>query len=327
MATEGWTLSSKIITKEAIKCGLAVKILNKDKNLYVVYKDNKPFFFKASAIMQNNMVGTRIADNKDLVFQLLDEFVANCPKPKSIYFKKRCDIKTEFKKNKLNFPLVIKPFDGAHGDNVIVNIPNKQLLEKNINKLFENRNIESIIIQEMIKGEDYRILTVGYKVRAVTKRLPAFVIGDGKRNIKKLIKLENNNPNRSEKNHNKPLSKIIIDDETHRLLQEKSIDINYIPKKKERIFVKRTANLSSGGVGIDCTDKIHPATIKIAEKISRLLKMNLLGVDIITSDISKPLSKVGGGLIEINSCPGLRMHHYPYKGTSKNIAKEILNLL
>lgn len=324
MTIQHWTISPELITQEALKLDYKINILSRDKNLYAIYKNNKPIFFKSSSIMKDSLVGARIADNKDLLFKVIDEYMPKFPKPKSINLKSNEVIEFKLQKKQLNYPLVAKPTDGTHGDDVIVNIKNKKQLKIVLNTLFKNHN--NIVVQEMLSGDDHRILIIGHKVKAVTKRIPAFIIGNGQKNIKELVEIENKHPMRSDGDHTSPLSQIIINEETNRLLQSINMNINSIPNKDDRIYLKQTANISTGGIGIDCTDKVNLETITLAENLSELLEMNILGIDIITNDISQPLNN-DSGLIEANSCPGLRMHHFPYKGKSRNVAKEILKLL
>lgn len=324
MSIKHWTISPQLITQEAKKIGYKVDILSKSKNLYAIHKDNKIFFFKSSSMMEDSFVGTKITENKDLFFDVVEKYMPEFPKPKSINLKKGENIEVKLQEKKINYPLVIKPTNGAHGDDVIIDIKNEKQLKVSLNNLFKKYN--DIIVQEMLVGDDYRILVIGNKVKAVTKRIPAFVVGDGEKNIKELVDIENQNPLRCGKDHTGQLSQIFIDEETNRLLESFNMNIYSVINKNERVFLKRTANISTGGFGIDFTDEISVKTVQLAEKLSKLLKMSLLGIDIIANDISKPLG-CGEGLIEANSCPGLRMHHFPYEGEARNVAREILKSL
>ena len=212
MPIKHWTMSSELITQEAFKLDYKVDILNKDKNLYVIYKNNKPFFFKSSATMGNNMAGNRIAGDKNLLFDVLDKFIPECPKPKSINIKQSDDVTLKLQKNTINYPLVVKPVAGAHGNDVMMNIINEKQLTLKLNTLF--KKYSDVIIQEMLSGNDYRILTIGYKVKAVIKKIPAFIIGNGQLNIEKLVKLKN----QLNKSLYKSLSDIILNEETDTLL-------------------------------------------------------------------------------------------------------------
>lgn len=325
--TSNWSISSQLIIDEAVKKNLKTKIINKNKNLYAVFhpENNQAILFKASAIMQNNVVGSRIADFKDLTYDFLKEFVPQCPLAKTVYINQKDDLQKVIKENGLNFPLVVKPLDGAHGEKVTINIKDKETLKKSLLSAFAYNNNNQAIIQEMCFGDDYRVLVVGYKVVAVSKRIPAFVIGDGKQTINELVIKENQHPLRGKADHDKPLSAIAINDETLRILKEKNMTINTIPQINEVVYLKATANLSTGGIAHDFTKEINLNTKKLAEEIAKKLKLGILAVDFISTDISKSLNETSGVLIEINDTPGLRMHHYPYKGKARNVAREIIN--
>jgi cyanophycin synthetase len=319
-----WSISSELITKAAQDRGLEVEILDREKNVYSITDANgQSQLFKASATMSNNVVGSRIADFKDLTFTVINRYVPDCPMPKSITINDGDDIQELLTKEQLSYPLVVKPLDGSHAEGVIVNINDLQTLEKAVQSAYEYNDNDKAIIQSMISGDDYRVLVVGLKVVAVSKRVPAFVTGDGKNTIAQLIEIENQHPMRGD-DHDKPLTKITLNQESERVLHEQQLDPDSVPDNNQAVYLKRTANLSTGGVAIDYTDKIHPSIRAVAEKVATSLSMAVLAIDFVTSDITLPLSETNGGLIEINDTPGLRMHHFPYEGKARDAAGEII---
>ena len=114
---------------------------------------------------------------------------------------------------------------------------------------------------------------------------------------------------------------------TMRLLRQKKLDLKDILPKGEVLYLKSTANLSMGGIAIDVTDKVHPLVRYMAERISKIIGLNVIGIDIVAKNLDKPISQTGGGVVEVNAAPGLRMHLDPLKGSSINIAKQILDML
>lgn len=224
----------------------------------------------------------------------------------------------------IGYPVVLKPQYGNKGKGVILNIETEKELLKSYNIL--KQKYKDIIIERYANGNDYRVCVVDYKVIAVSLRVAPFVIGNGKDNLKKLIDIENENPLRGE-DHEKPLTKIKIDNELLSCIGKKEICLDSIPKNGEKVFLRSNANLSTGGMAIDCTEKICSENIEYCINAAKTLGLDICGVDICTDDISKPLNESDGIIMEINSAPGIRMHHYPCEGKKRDVGKAIVEML
>ncbi|MCL2322151.1 MAG: cyanophycin synthetase [Oscillospiraceae bacterium] len=223
----------------------------------------------------------------------------------------------------IGFPVVIKPRYGNHGNGVYANIKTKKDLLDAYKFLL--KEYENILIEKHIEGSDYRVTLINYNVSAVSKRLPPTIVGDGVSTIKQLIKRINADPLRGE-GHEKPLTKIIIDEKLISNLKEKDLTINDIPNVGEEIVLRNNANLSTGGSAIDCTDLICRENIRICQRAARAVNMDICGIDICCKDISEPITRTNGAILEINASPGIRMHLFPTSGDSKNIGKDLLDL-
>lgn len=223
----------------------------------------------------------------------------------------------------LKYPVVLKPQFGNKGKNVILNITNeKQLLEAyNSIRKFE----KDIMIEKYYKGEDYRVCIVNNEVVAVSHRINPFVIGDGKSSIRMLIKQVNDNPLRGN-DHERPLTKIKIDGELLSNLAKNNISLEYCPRKNEKVILRQNANISTGAVAIDCTDKICKENVELCIRAAKTIDLDICGIDICTQDISQPLENTGV-IIEVNAAPGIRMHLYPSEGTKRDVGKAIVNML
>ncbi len=221
-------------------------------------------------------------------------------------------------------PVVIKPQSGNQGKGVSTCLRDSN----DIKMAFEyaKQFDDNIIVEEFIDGKDYRVLVVNNKVVAVAQRLPAHVIGNGKNTIGELISLINSEPSRGEY-HEKPLTKIKIDDITIDMLKKQGYTIDSIPKENVKVLLKPGSNLSTGGIAIDCTDKIHPANIDLAIRATSTIGLDIAGIDITCKDISIPITKDTGGIIEVNAAPGLRMHLYPSKGRARDVGSAIVDML
>ena len=228
-----------------------------------------------------------------------------------------------FKAERIGYPVVLKPRFGNQGKGVVVNIKNqKELVNayRTINKKFQN-----IMIEKYIHGKDYRVCVIGGKVVAVAQRIPPYIIGNGKNTIYELIKELNRDERRGD-GHEKPLTKVKIDKELKNNINKEGYTLGDILPKGQKLELRHNANLSTGGVAIDCTDLICNETKEICERVAKAIGIDICGIDICCKDISKPLND-NEGIMEVNAAPGIRMHQYPYKGKSRNVAKAIVDMM
>jgi len=220
-----------------------------------------------------------------------------------------------------NKPVVIKPvgLNGGHG--VVVGINKLEEAEKafefaqdackrHVGKEWQNK----IMIQEQVKGEDYRLLVIDGKLELTTKRIPAFVVGDGKHTIQELIDITNTDPRREITSPTHTLKPIIVDEPLLSYIKEQKLTLNSVPKKEQKINVRKVASMSQGGITEDFTDKVGPEIKAIVESIAASIHAFTLGVDILCQDISKPLTKENGAILEINMMPEGYLNVYPVIG-------------
>ncbi len=223
----------------------------------------------------------------------------------------------------IGYPVVLKPQYGNKGNGVILNIKNEKELLNSYKKLRDK--FKDLIIEKYYKGNDYRVCMVNYKVVAVSLRIPPFVIGNGKDTIFDLINKLNEDSLRGN-DHEKPLTKVKIDEEVINCISEQGISLMDILENGKKVYLRRNANLSTGGEAIDCTDEICKENIDLCVRAAKALRLDICGIDICSESISKPLYN-NGIIMEVNAAPGLRMHINPSSGNSRNIAKEIVNMM
>lgn len=274
----------------------------------------------ASVASTTSSIAVDLASNKNATRNLLSQSYIPVPKGSLIY-----DI-TELEKavNEIGFPLVTKPVNGNHGRGITTRITTIEQAQKGF---YEAQKVsEDVIVERYIKGTDYRFLVINYKLVAVAKRTPAMVTGDGASTIEELINEINRDVRRGE-GHEKELTKIKIDASTQSILEEKKLALNAVLPNGEILFLKDTANLSSGGTATDVTDIVHPHNIFMAERIARLMNLDICGIDIMAEDVIIPITEKNGAVIEVNAGPGLRMHLSPAEGTARNVAEPLLNML
>lgn len=228
----------------------------------------------------------------------------------------------------LKRPLVAKPYSGTDGGcGVCLDLKTDEEILHKVNSLLSSGS-RLVLIEEQFEGKEFRILATHEKLLAVTHRVPANVIGDGTSSIRGLISTKNADINRGGHDYQKPLLKIEIDDDLIKNLKDQNLTIESVPDKDQQIFMRKTSNLSMGGDSIDITDEVHPDIAKIAvDSIKAIPELAYAGIDIMTQDITKPQDASSYVILEMNSSPMISMHHFPYQGKSRDVAKEIINLV
>ncbi|MCK4891980.1 MAG: hypothetical protein KAS78_04910 [Candidatus Pacebacteria bacterium] len=322
-------ISSIILAEEALKRGIKINHINRYQKrmafLELLYK--KHFEYIAGQnVSQTSFTGNYATSNKALTKSLLLRAKINIAKGK-LFSKGDIDKAQNFI-NKIGYPIVIKKKDGTHGDLVFVGIKNRKMCDKAANCILKEN--DDVLIEKEFKGKEYRIIATKNKFIAATNRIPANVIGDGIHTIRELIKSKNNDIKRGNSFfENKPLRKIKVNNIVKQNIREQNMTLNTILFEKEKIYLRKTSNLSTGGDSIDVTDQVHPEIRKIAIRAIRAIPgLAYAGIDLMTNNnISKKPTKNSYIIIEINASPGIFMHHFPYQGKSRNVAKGIIDIL
>jgi cyanophycin synthetase len=224
------------------------------------------------------------------------------------------------------YPIVIKPLDGNHGRGITIDINSSQEAEQAYDLASQESKTRTVIVERYYRGSDHRVLVIDGKLAAVSERIPAHVVGDGSSTIEKLIEETNLDPNRGE-GHANVLTKITIDRTSLNVLERQGYRLDSILPKGKIAYLRATANLSTGGIAVDRTEDIHPENVWIAERVAKLIGLDIAGIDVVTPDISKPLREVDGVIVEVNAAPGFRMHVAPSRGLPRNVAAPVLDML
>ena len=275
---------------------------------------------QATTTANTNMIAVDIAGNKHATKKLLGEM--GVPVPKGYRIREADELKSTVES--IGFPVVIKPLDGNHGKGATVGINSLEEARSAFEKAQEYSGW--VIVEKQLVGADFRALVVNNCLIAVAERIPARVIGDGKSTIRQLIDATNSDPRRGY-GHEKVLTQIDVDLQTENILIAKGYTLETVLPTDETLFLKTTANISTGGTAIDRTDEVHPENVFLFERIARIIGLDVAGVDVIAPDISEPLHENGGGIIEVNAAPGFRMHLSPSKGIGRNVAEHVINML
>ena len=224
------------------------------------------------------------------------------------------------------YPIVIKPLDGNHGRGITIGIENWTEAETAYDLASQASKTRSVIVERYYRGSDHRVLVINGKVIAVAERIPAHVVGDGNSTIQELIDITNCDPKRGE-GHDNILTKITVDQTAETVLAKQGYDLNTVLPAGTIAYLRATANLSTGGIAVDRTDEIHPENVWLAQRVAKIIGLDIAGIDIVTPDISKPLREVEGVVVEVNAAPGFRMHAAPSRGLPRNVGASVLDML
>ncbi|MEP6584365.1 MAG: cyanophycin synthetase, partial [Ginsengibacter sp.] len=311
--------STGSVVEEAEKRGIPFIRLNKQSLVQLGYGIHQQRI-RATIAGTTSSIAVDIAGDKEETKNLLS--AAEVPVPKGIIL--RSDENVQRAIDAVGYPFVIKPLNGNHGKGATTNITTFEQAEKALEAARYYGN--TVICEKYITGFDFRVLVVNYKFICAALRTPASVRGDGEHNIQWLIEETNKDPRRGY-GHEKVLTQIKIDGFTQKMLDEKGYTLETIPEKGELVLVKPTANLSTGGTSTDVTDEVHPVNIFLAERIAKIIGLDICGIDIMASDLKKPLNETGGAVLEVNAAPGFRMHVEPSEGIARNAAEPVVEML
>lgn len=312
------TKSAQLIFDAALEMGLRAKVVSQRFNLFELTFKGISLFIKGTSFPVNSQPACFIANNKFLTKRVLRSH--NISVPKSWLVRTPAKAR-EMVLLKNLFPCVLKPLKGGHGEKVFANIESLEEFNETLPLIFTGPGKKDVLLEEFVKGQDYRLLIVGKKVSAVMERIPAHVVGDGKSSLRQLIKKFNQNPLVGKK-YEKPLCRIKLNGEAKRNLKKRGKKMTYIPKKNEIFFLRQNANISTGGIGKDVTGEVNDKLKNVAVKAAEAIGMVITGVDIIYDKSSGKLH-----VLELNDCPGIDIHHYPAMGRPQQVATDIVKLL
>jgi len=223
---------------------------------------------------------------------------------------------------RMGYPVVIKPLNANHGRGVSINLTTPEQVEEAFDKAREHSR--SVLVESFLLGFDHRMLVINGELIAVAKRMPGHVVGDGEHTVEQLVDIINSDPRRGV-GHEKVLTRLEFDHQADRLLGQLGYDRQTVPARDEVVFLRSTANLSTGGTAIDVTDSVHPDNREMAIRTIKAIGLDVGGVDFLTTDISQSYRETGGGICEVNAGPGFRMHVAPSEGTPRDVAGPVID--
>jgi cyanophycin synthetase len=225
---------------------------------------------------------------------------------------------------RIGYPVVTKPYNGNHGRGISIRLTNEaEVVEGFLKAQAISR---SVIVETYLEGDDHRLLVVNGELVAATKRTPGHVVGDGTHTIRELVEIVNRDPRRGV-GHEKVLTRIELDAQAEMMMAREGVDADTVPEAGRIIYLRSTANLSTGGTATDVTDIIHPDNREMAVRAIKAIGLDVGGVDFLSTNIAESYKTIGGGICEVNAAPGFRMHVAPSEGKPRDVAGPVIDML
>jgi len=308
--------STGAIVQAAVARGIPVRRLT-EGSLVQFGWGSRQRRIQAAEIDTTSAIAESIAQDKELTKHLLEAAGVPVPSGRPVSdlddaWAAMCEI---------GVPVVVKPRDGNQGKGVTVNIETREQLERGYAAACEIS--DDVMVERFIPGHDFRLLVVGRQLVAAARRDPPHVIGDGEHSVRALVERVNSDPRRGE-GHATSLTKIRFDDIALARLAAQGYTADSVPPKGARVVLRNNANLSTGGTATDVTDDVHPAVAARAVEAAQMVGLDICGVDVVCETVLRPLEEQGGGIVEVNAAPGLRMHLQPSYGKGRPVGEAIV---
>lgn len=308
--------STQALVDAARRRGIPVERLN-DQSLLQLGWGARQRRLRASVTDRTGLVAAQSAGNKAEAKALLERI--GVPVARGVVVRSADEAAAAAAR--LRAPLVIKPLDGNHGRGVTTGLR----AEADLRAAFAEavRHSRRVIVEEQLPGRDHRVLVVDGQVVAVAERAPPAVTGDGVRTVAELVEAVNADPRRGE-GHEAVLTRIRLDEAADEVLARQGLSRDSVPAPGREVLLRTAANLSAGGTAIDRTGEIHPDNAAIARRAALAVGLDVAGVDLLAPDIRRSIRETGGGVVEVNAAPGLRMHLAPSEGQARDVARPII---
>ncbi len=275
---------------------------------------------QATVTSETHQIAVELASDKEETNRILADLGLPVPQQQLIYDAEAAAQAAE----RIGYPVVVKPLNANHGRGISVGLRTPETVQAAFGHAREHSN--GVIVESFIEGLDHRMLVVDGKLIAVSKRVPGHVVGDGEQTVEQLIAQVNSDPRRGV-GHEKVLTRIELDHQALRLLEKAGLTKDSVPPKGEVVFLRSTANLSTGGTAIDVTDIVHPDNREMAVRAVKAIGLDVGGVDFLCSDITRSYKETGAAICEVNAAPGFRMHVAPSEGKPRDVAGPVMDML
>ena len=275
---------------------------------------------QATVTGRTSHIAVELASDKEETNKILGTLGLPVPKQELV----QSDAQAVRAARRIGFPVVTKPYNGNHGRGISIRLTTDAEVAQGFAAAREHSR--SVIVETFLEGDDHRLLVVNGELVAATRRTPGHVVGDGVNDISQLIAIVNQDPRRGV-GHEKVLTRLELDAQAQKMLERVAMTAASVPAAGEIVYLRSTANLSTGGTATDVTDVIHPDNREMAERAVRAVGLDIGGVDFLSKNITESYRKIGGGICEVNAAPGFRMHVAPSEGMARDVAAPVIDML
>lgn len=284
---------ARVIVDEALRRGIEVQVDDADAGLFTLSHGGRRIRCRESLSDLTSAVSMTLCQDKRLTHRALAQAGLHLPAQR---LAGSAEENAAFLAE--HGSLVVKPVDGEQGQGVAVDLRTPLDVQDAIERAstFDSR----VLLESFHPGFDLRILVIGFAVVAAAIRRPAEVIGDGQHSIGELIDAQSRRRQAATEGE----SRIPKDAETLRTLHAAGVDYDSVLPAGQRLAVRKTANLHTGGSLEDVTDILHPALADAAVKAARALDIPVVGLDLLVPAADQPEYV----FIEANERAGLANH-------------------
>lgn len=272
---------------------------------------------QAAEMDSTGAIAESIAQDKELTKKLLAAAGVPVPEGRPVVSAEDAWVAAQ----EIGGPVVVKPQDGNQGKGVTVNVETRDAVMEAYNNARRFR--DDVLVERYMVGSDYRVLIVGDKLIAASRREPPLVVGDGASTVAQLVDRVNADPRRGT-GHATPLTRVRLDDIATNRLAEQGLHAASVPLKGQRVILRNNANLSTGGTATDVTDDVHPEVAARCIAAAKMIGLDICGVDVVCETVMRPLEEQRGGIVEVNAAPGLRMHTHPSYGKGRGVGEAVI---
>jgi cyanophycin synthetase len=275
---------------------------------------------QATVTSRTSHIAVELASDKEETNRLLANLGLPVPRQRLVQSADDAVMAAE----RIGYPVVVKPFNANHGRGISIHLSTPEQVSIAFGVAREHSR--SVIVESFITGEDHRMLVINGELVAVSRRVPGHVVGDGEHTIEQLVEVVNSDPRRGI-GHEKVLTRLVFDHQAETMMARKGYSKDTVPAAGERVFLRSTGNLSTGGTATDVTDLVHPDNAEMATRAVKAIGLDVGGVDFLTTDITESYKEIGGAICEINAAPGFRMHMAPSEGRARDVAGPVMDML
>ncbi len=275
---------------------------------------------QATVTGRTSHIAVELASDKEETNRILANLGLPVPRQRLVVLPEQAVAAAE----RIGYPVVTKPYNGNHGRGVSIALTTAA----DVLDGFERAAAisRSVIVESYITGHDHRMLVVNGELVAVSKREPGKVTGDGQHTVAELVAGVNRDPRRGI-GHEKVLTQLELDAQAIGLLERAGYTTESVPAAGEDVYLRLTANLSTGGTAAEVTDIVHPDNAEMAVRAIKAIGLDVGGVDFLTPDIAQSYKDIGGAICEVNAAPGFRMHMAPSEGRPRDVASKVIDML